>query len=193
MNYESTITKQSESCPGVSFTFRKMSEGTRIALRRQLAEAFGRLRDLAQEREEFNASLAERTGKPFNEITVGDLSAAERRRLAEIEERQGLIQDGEIHPAYYDAGFVRVEGLQIDGADPDGALLRAAGPPELVREITDAIVAESALLAAERENFESPTTSGAPVAGPTNDTSAPCANGSDSTSGASAGSTSPAS
>jgi hypothetical protein len=192
LNYESTITKESAACPGVRFTFRRMSEGMRIELRRKLAEAFGRLRDVAQDREDFNAALAERVAKPLETITVGELTAAERRALAALEERQALIQETEIQPAYFQVGFVRVEGLTIDGAAPDGALLRAAGPPDLVREITDAIVAESALTPAERENFGSPTTSGAPVAGPTNDTTAPLASGSDSTNSGSAASTSPA-
>jgi len=192
LNYESTIAKESRAWPGARFTFRRMSEGMRADLRRKLAEAFGRLRDVAQDREDFHAALAERAGKPLDAITVGELTPGERRRLAEIEERQALIQEAEIQPEYFRAGFVRVEGLTVDGQDPDGALLRAAGPPELVREITEAIVAESALTPAERENFGSPTTSGAPVAGPTNDTIAPPASGSDSTNGASAASTSPA-
>jgi hypothetical protein len=192
LNYESTITKESAVCPGVWFTFRRMSEGMRIDLRRKLAEAFGRLRDVAQDREDFNATLAERVAKPLDTITVGELTAAERRQLAAIEERQALVQETEIQPEYFRLGFVRVAGLTIDGQDPDGALLRTAGPPALVREITDAIVAESALTPAERENFGSPTTSGAPVAGPTNDTTAPLASGSDSICSGSAGSTSPA-
>lgn len=192
MNYESTITKESQAWPGVRYTFRRMSEGMRTELRRRLAYAFGELRDLAQEREDLHAALAERLGKPIDAITVGELTPVERRRLAAMEERQAVMQEAEIQPAYFGAGFVRLEGLTIDGQQPDGALLRAAGPPQLVREITEAIVAESALTPAERENFGSPTTSGALAAGQTNDTTAPPASGSDSTNGASAASTSPA-
>ena len=145
MNYESTITRESAAWPGARYTFRRISEGVRIELRRKLADAFGRLRDVAGRREEFQAALAERTAKPLESITMGDLTPAERAELARIEDIQSLIQETEIQPAYFAAAFVRVEGLTVDGAAPDGDLLRAAGPPNLVREITDAIVAESAL------------------------------------------------
>lgn len=192
MNYESTITKDAQACAGVRYTFRRMSEGMRIELRRKLAAAFARLRDLAQDREDLDAAMAERLSKPIEQITMAELTPAERARLARILDEQALVQECDIQPGYFDAAFVAVEGLTIDGIAPDGALLRAAGPPNLVREITEAILAESMLTPAERENFGLPTTSGAQVDGPTTGTAAPHASGSDSTSGASAASTSPA-
>jgi hypothetical protein len=190
VNYTSTITRDAEACAGVKYTFRRMSEGMRIELRRKLAPAFARLRDLAQEREDLDATMAERLGKPIEQITMGELTSAERARLARILDDQALVQECDIQPGYFGACFVRVEGLTIDGADPDAQLLRDAGPPDLVREITDAILAESVLTPVERENFGSPTTSGAQVAGPTTGTAAPPASGSDSTNEGSAGSTS---
>lgn len=192
MNYESTITKESAHCARVRYTFRRMSEGMRIALRQQLSAAFGRLRDLAQDRDALHVAITERLGKPIEQVLVGELTPEERARMTQIEDEQGTVQECTVQPAYFAAAFVRVAGLTIDGLEPDGTVLRECGPPELVQEITAAILEASTLTAAERENFGSPTTSGAQVAGPTSDTSARAASDSGSTSSGSAASTSQA-
>ena len=49
-------------------------------------------------------------------------------------------------------GLKKIEGLAIDGVDPDGALLTDKGPDELFREIASAIKAQLGLSEAERKN-----------------------------------------
>lgn len=191
-NFESTLARTSATHPGVRFTIRCITEGVRLQLRRQLAGAFARIRDIEAERDEFYARLAETKGKPFDQITMAELTPRERREFDRLQEAIDLVQDTEVQPAYFDAAFVSVEGLTIDGRAPDGAALRDRGPSRLVQEITAAILAEAGLTPEQRANLESPSTSAAAVDGITNVTSAAPASATASTADATAGSISPA-
>ncbi|MFN3323416.1 MAG: hypothetical protein ACK5AZ_07970 [Bryobacteraceae bacterium] len=194
MNFESKTTQQSklEGFQGVSFTVNKLTEGVRIQLRLKLADALARLRDIEAEREEFFESLAQGKGKPFEEIRVSELTAKERRVLDGFNDRIDIINETEVNPAYFQAGFVSVEGLEIDGTKPDAETLRKAGPPALYREILAAIFSNGGLTAEEKENLESPSTSGAAVDGQTSSTNAPSAESTASMSDATVESISPA-
>jgi hypothetical protein len=173
MNYVSTITKDSAALPGVRFTVRELSEGARRRLRRATAASFAKLAEVDYQREDFHARLAERLDKPADQIKLVELTRDERREFDELNEAVDLIRDLDINPLYFEAGFVSVEGLTINGnASPDAKTLVEDGPAALVREITQAILAGSALSAGEEANLDSPSTSSAAVAGETNDTSA---------------------
>jgi len=191
MNFESTVTKQSKLA-GVSFTVRKLTEGVRIRLRLDLADALARLRDIEAERQEFFEGLASAKGKAVDEITLAELTAKERRALDGFTDRIELINEAEVNPAYFRAGFVAVEGLEIDGRVPDAEMLMQSGPPELYREILAEIFKHAGLTAEERENLRSPSTSGAEVDGQTSSSNAQSASGTDSTQGETAESTSQA-
>lgn len=191
MNFESTITAASKVLDGVTFTFAKLTEGVRTAIRLKLADALARSRDIEAEREEFFAALEQSKGKPFDEITMGELTARERATLQTFNDRIELVNDSEVNPAYFDACFVSVEGIEINGKNPDAATLRKSGPRELYREILAAIMTEAGLTPEQRENLKSPSTSGAVVDGKTSGINAPGASETDSTSPATAESTSP--
>jgi hypothetical protein len=174
-NYVSTITKDSAALPGVRFTIREISEGQRRRLRRELAPAFARVADIETEREEFYAELAERFGKPVTEIALADLTPRERNKFASLNERIDFENDTAVNPGYFKAAFLGVKGLSIEGKsadDMDADALIECGPPALVREITRAILRGAELEDAEKANLSSPSTSTAPVEGPTSDTSA---------------------
>ena len=190
MNFESKVTRESK-LPGVSFTVNKLTEGMRVHLRLRLAEALTQLREIQIEREEFFDSLASAKGKAVDAILVRDLTPRERRTLYDFAERAELINDSEVYPAYFDAGFVAVDGIEIDSVKPSAETLRQSGPPELYREILNEILAGAGLSVAESANLGSPSTSGAGVDGKGQSTSAPPAGGPEATSPATADDTSP--
>jgi hypothetical protein len=179
MNYVSTITKDS-ALPGVRFTIREISEGQRRRLRRELAPAFARIADIETERAEFYTRIAERTGKPVSEITLDELTPRERREFDSLNEQIDFENDTAVNPVYFKAAFLGVSGLLIEGECADDISadgLIECGPPALVREITRAILRGAELDDPEKANLSSPSTSTAPVEGPTSDTSAANASG----------------
>jgi hypothetical protein len=190
MNFESRVTRQSK-LPGVSFTVNKLTEGVRVALRLRLAEALARLRDIEAEREEFFDSLAKAKGKPVEEIRVRELTHRERRTLQNFIDRAELINESDVYPAYFDAGFIAVDGIEIDGKKPDAETLRKSGPPALYREILAEILAGAGITDEESENLRSPSTSGAEVDGTSPSTDAPSVSGAEATFPATVEGTSP--
>jgi hypothetical protein len=189
MNFESRVTRQSK-LPGVAFTVNKLTEGVRVALRLRLADALAQLRDIETEREEFFDSLAQAKGKPVEDILMRELTHRERRALQGFIDRAELINESEVYPAYFDAGFVAVDGIEIDGKKPDAETLRKSGPPALYREILAEILASAGITDEESENLGSPSTSGAEVDGKGPSTDAPSASGAEATSPAIVGGTS---
>lgn len=178
MNYVSAITKDSAACPGVRFTIRDISEGQRRRLRRELAPAFARISDIEVEREEFYERIAARVGKPAAEIKLDELTPRERADHASILARIDLVNDCDVTPAYFRAGFVSVDGLIVDGkATFTADELAEMGPPPLVREITRAITRGAQLDESEKANLSLPSTSPAAVEGATSDISAGPASG----------------
>lgn len=188
MNWQSTVSRESATCPGVRFTVRRLSEGMRVEIRLRCAAALAELRDIEAEREAWFEELAAARGVPIDSLKVGDLTPAERRRLQGFADRIDLLQAAQIEPAYFDAGFVSVDGLEIDGRVPDGPTLRNAGPPALYREIVAEIMRLANVGHDDAENLESPSTSGAEVDGGTQPTTAPSAGGTDCTNPATAAS-----
>lgn len=181
MNYSSTVTRESAHIAGAKFTTKKMSEGIRIDLRRKLSDHFHELRAIEAEEQTFLLDLSKKYEKPAAEILLSELNPEERQDLETYLDRKEEIQDTRINPAYFRAGFVRIEGFEIDGKVPDADAMIAAAPPALVREIHAAILEDAGLTLNQKENLESPTTSSAQVGGQTNASSADTAGASSST------------
>ena len=179
-NFTTTIRHESKAAPGVVFDVKRMAEGARLELRVKLADAFARLRAIDAERQDMIEEAAARLGKDWTAVLVSELTASERRTLRECTEREALVTDTEVNPAYLVAGLATLDGLQIDGAPAAPGDL-ARGPRELYREILAAVLAASGLAPEARPNSESPSTSGAVEDGATNDSTAPDASASSST------------
>lgn len=65
---------------------------------------------------------------------------------------EAAVMAGEIDRLYLEWGFAGIEGIGIDGQEPDAQLLADAGPEDLSREIIAAIKHESCLSQEERKN-----------------------------------------
>lgn len=172
MNYDPTVTHESATCPGVTFTVRRFSVGMRVALRKRLDPTFAKSRAIARERGDWVDDVAHRLGLEATELTVDKLSRDDQARFGEFLAREDYLQATEVDLAHFDAGFVAIDGLTIAGTDPDAKTLRDEGPPDLVAEILAKIREGIGLTAEQKQNLESPTTSAAPADGQTPDTSA---------------------
>jgi hypothetical protein len=183
VNYEPTVSHESTTCPGVTFTVRRFSVGMRVALRKRLDPIFAQSRAIARERGDWVEEVAERLGVEPDKLTVDKLPR----------EDQALFEEfvaTEVDLAHFDAGFVAIAGLTIGGETPDSTRLRDEGPPDLVAEILGKIREGFGLTTEQKENLESPTTSAAPVDGQTRGTSAAPVRGRHSTRTATADDTS---
>ncbi len=129
MIYESTVAIESEGCPGVKFTVRRMSFGRRLELARSVRDKLGRL--------EF-------------------LSAGEK---GTAEEAEAALLACEIDRQYAEWGLASVEGLEIDGEPATPQSLLNGGPESLVSEVLEAVYREAGLNGEERKNSESHSTS----------------------------------
>lgn len=182
MDFATTIVQDSAAAPGVKFTVYRMSERIRRELRVQLAGAFAEIREIEADRQDLVEEAAARLRKDWTEVLVTELTRQERRRLTELVEREALVRDTKINPAYLQAGLASIDGLLIDGAPGTTAedLARVPGG-ELYREVMQAVLTAAGLAEAKRPNSGSPSTSGAVEGGKTDDTTAPGANESSST------------
>lgn len=122
MNYESTVTVESETLDGVRFSIRRMSFGRRLELTRQVQHLLGRL--------EFAAA--------------GEQGTAEQAEAA--------LLSGEIDRKYLRWGLQEIEGLVIDGEAATPELLVEKGPESLLGEVLAAIRREAGLDEDERKN-----------------------------------------
>jgi len=157
----SKVTQDSIALPGVTFTYRKMTEGLRIQMRVDLAEALHEARGLQGQLE----SLQSEEGEEVDE-SIEALTAA-----LQVNDTLQVLQANRVDPHYLHTCFVSVNGLQIDDVTEfDSYTLLALAPELLTREIIDAIKKESALNYGEQEDLSSPTTSAAEVDGVTSDT-----------------------
>jgi hypothetical protein len=195
MNYISTEPVNSKLFSGVSYTLRRMSVSRRTAFNLAMASYLGKQRDIWHEREPLQAELVSIVNEFRLAANAETLPASatiaehlkERDANPKIRERftdekvqqlmdllakeQRLDQD-EMQPALVRWGLAKIEGLEIDGTPATVDLLIDAGPPELFTEIAEEISRVMQLSSVEARNLPSPTTSGAPVAEATNDSSA---------------------
>jgi len=150
---------------GVKFIIHRFSEGRRIALRLQTADALKRLEEIAGE-----TALLEAGGT--------DKEEQERRFRSLVAlgaETDRLIHE-QINPTWLRWGIVSIEGLEIDNTPATAESLFQSGPRELYAEAVALIKEESGLSAEDQKNSESPTTSSAPVVGATSDSGVENAN-----------------
>ena len=122
MTYESSVTVQAKTAPGVSLKIRRMSFARRLELTAALKELLGRL--------EF-ASAAE-------------TSAAQEAEIA--------LLCGQVDREYVRWGVEAVKGLQVDGEPADVERLLESGPEQLVVEAVELVRREAGLSEEERKN-----------------------------------------
>lgn len=172
-------TIQSTLYPGVTFVVRTMTEGVRNNLRSKLSVPLAKMREIQAKLESFDLPR-NADGSVDNN---GHVDASVIAEALNLHDQLGLIKANEINPSYVKVGFVLITGIQMDPGtaedvvmvSPDPTNLMDTIPSDLYQEIVDTIRAEAELSAAERENLESPTISGAQVDGQSLVTIAPLA------------------
>jgi hypothetical protein len=202
MNYLSTKTIASKLFPGVIYTLKKMSHPRRLAFNLSVSDALARRDDIGRE----FGPLQEERERIQRETKISPCTCAHAeheedtgrcktegcdcrtpptyevdKRIAELEVKNSDIVLNEINPALVRWGLAKISGFQIDGREPNAELLLSDGPELLVHEIASEITSVMQLSPLEAENFESPSTSGAPADGQTSDSSAPIASAKSST------------
>lgn len=212
----STVTITSAVMPDVTFTIRRISYGLRGRIRRRLIKALSMIREktdeiehLAEEHgidetvDKVSKGVAADNGIVELELdgdgtaqprkTVTGFTALQLRVIEKIEDVSreiDIITQTESDPVYLEECLVSINGYEVDGKVPDWKLLLEAGDEALCAEIIHAIKAEAGLTVKEKENLESPITSGAVADGQMNVTTAPNASATVGGDGAIVGSTS---
>ena len=197
MIYQSKKTVNSAKCPGVSYVLRRMSHGRRVkwalAMAPVLAKQADMQRELSTWMEGRDKAAAEARLLPCScdghahpvpaQEPCSDClcrhpqSEKENAEIGALEAKFADLVVLEINPALVRWGCESVKDLVIDGQPADVELLLSDGPEELVHEIASEVSKLLRLSSDETENFESPSTSGAPADGPTTGSSAPTASG----------------
>lgn len=190
MKYSSYITVESKVCAGVSFTYRKMTVRRRDALEEMQAPVRARMKKIQDEMAPLSkryreaVDQAKATVKPERERLMAEGKSREEaeqlvalpalgmpdedlRNLLELSAAITKIDRKELTPAAVEFALVSIAGLEIDDAAATLEMLLECGPDELYREIAEAVAHELGLLPEERENLQSPSTSGAAVDGGT--------------------------
>lgn len=147
LQYQSSLSFESETFPGVTFTLRKMSEGRRAQLRLATAESNARIRNYVRESQRISAQPAD---------------SRDICRVAELNELIETEVISKLNPAWVRWGLKDITGITVDGNDhPDADLLITEGPSDLTGEILLAIKTTSQMSEEELKNFVLPSTSGA--------------------------------
>lgn len=143
--YEATRRKESVECPGVTYVLRRMTEGRRMELRKQLGPTQAKIREVLREQ-----------GRIL-ELPTKD---QDLDRLLELQDEYDEAMLTVVNPATIKWGVKQVEGLEVDGKTL-GIDEWEEWPSHLFNEILGAVQDESALNGAEIKNLQSPGTSGA--------------------------------
>lgn len=169
MDFSSKKTVRSEAYPEVTFTIRRMTEGTRTDLMLGLAEVLSQVRDHQADVQCLDLPARKEDGN-FDESTPVDPHVF--AKAAGINDKIRILRKNTIDPAYVKVCLVGVQGITIDGVvDPtDADFIRRFGPERLYGDIVSTIRAEVEMSEEEKENLESPITSDAQADGPTSDT-----------------------
>lgn len=147
MAYKNITSRREESkkFPGVVFYLRKMTEGRRKELRRQLGPINLRISQILREQNQIDA------------MPDGERDYA--KYLALQDEFDGIFID-QSNPIWIKWGVKAIEGLESE----DGQLMTVEDldnwPSELYAEVLEAVKSEAELNGAERKNSELPTISG---------------------------------
>lgn len=192
MELSETITKQSETQPGVSFTIKHIG----LARRTRMELSTTKFRDQRRELFIINKELFEWRSAALKEYTAAkkalDEATDESRSSAQtalescaialqpadkeaavdaMNEALKLI-DRQIEMAWIQDSLVSIDGLTVAGKPITTEQLLDMGPQALTDEISKAISNEAYLSADEAKNSQRPSTSPAAVDGPIPDTTA---------------------
>jgi hypothetical protein len=191
MNFSSTITIKSEAYPEVSYTIRRMTEGTRTDLMLGLADTLSQIRDIQADVQCLDLPPRKDDGT-FEE--GHDVDPHVFAKAAGLNDKIRILRKTTVDPAYAKVCLVGVQGITIDGVDDptDLDFIRRYGPERLYGDIVNSIRSEVEMSEEDKENLGSPTTSDAAAGGQTSDTTASSADSKDSTLIAIATSSSPA-
>jgi len=188
MNYQTTQTIQSAAFPDVKYTLARPNYGTRAEIDLETAETRYQIAEIQREAAPLIEELKEidRLGAEGNHA-----------RKREIDTKIDMLSSTMLLKiqARIDAVWVRHCLRSIDGIDIDGAPIKLTrvfedAPTDLVAEIVEAAKRGAMLTDEERKNSPSPSTSPAPVDGPTISSSAAPVNGPPSIGSETAGSSS---
>lgn len=161
MSYVFTPTRifESKACPGVKITFRKMTENRRVALQAALAVPLALYRTTLHRISE------------LDELDTMNKSTKNMPDVLRLRSELQTILTQKLNPAKLNWAVAAIAGLML--GDTQATLDTIMDwPSDLVDEILTQIEEGSALSEIQAKNSESDTTSGAAVAGPTNDTPA---------------------
>jgi len=156
MNYCSKTTHESKTCPGVSFSLKKMTERRRIL--REMTVA-----DLRTKVNEGSAAIKTAMENIDNTMAGG---------LDKLNRDFAMLLHAEWYPAWIRWGVASIENLDIDGKPATIETLIESAPTELLEEIFLTILKESGLSTVEEKNSELLTTSADQVDGRTSDSTA---------------------
>lgn len=174
MNFSSKIFTESKTCPGVSFTISRFTEGRRIELSLKLAEVKAELEQFKRDA----IPLAEKAAPVVEQlkaaITAQDKAAIEQLSknldfidIIEHERKINSLIQNKIDPVYVRALLLSIDGLTIDDEPATVESIINNGPRELYAEIVSAVRHELGLSEEELGNSASPSTSTALVDGQT--------------------------
>ena len=187
MPFSPTLTHESKTVPGVTFTVHRMGLGRRVDLDQKTLDLRQRLRELEADNpppndrekiigeqleiakkkalsvppEEFDGVL-ENDIKPLADEMVAAGDPEVRKKRATLNEEYSLI-DAKIRLAWIRAGLIGIAGADMDGMTADQLL--EYGPSVLAQEIYQALSTDGIVRGEAAKNLQSPTTSGAPVVG----------------------------
>lgn len=145
MNFDSTVTRESMSLPGVSFTVRRLNQIERARRDFSIADETLKIAELITRHAQLNPGEEKR------------LSPDEAAEVGRINQELDFLVNMHLKPSAIRAGLVSIDGLQIDGEEATTEILIARGPRELVEEVWQACQESAGLGDEERKNSQSPT------------------------------------
>lgn len=154
LSIQSKTTIESESCPGVTFTVRRLNKIQRSVRDLPVMEPRMRYTEISERYFELKGRK-EQTPETLRETKMLDYEA-------------GLVINEHLKPASIRAALVSIEGLEIDGKPATVDSLLADGSPDtdaLIDEIYQACEIAAGLTGTQQKNSPSPSTSVEPVDG----------------------------
>lgn len=157
VTFESKITHESKSMPGVTFTVRRLNQIQRA--KRDLALASTRIDQLARDWRAGTKGM--KAGDTVTDPALLQLAA-------------DISLEDTVHslPVVLRHGLVSIEGLSIDGAPATVEMLISDGPEDLITEIKEACQAAAGLSVEQTKNSQSPGDSSRQTDGTPNSTTA---------------------
>jgi len=201
-DYNSKIDFHSALYSGVTVILRRMSEGRKAKLRKELVPFNAQYRELQHHLIEIDQRRTPIKDKQTGEIQVdkntGDpltefVNPLDRLEYLNVLSDMDTLEANEAKPLYLRWAVESITGISIDGQDNPGVdVLIDAGPADLVDEILAEIKKLCGLTPAEQKNSASVSTSSAAEDTQTTDTAADPASSPEATGSETAQSTSAA-